>query len=110
DSERTEYARAKILCERLLLEMQHKRDLPVTIFRPGIVVGPGGIVEHLGVGYWPNATHCISWGRKVERSLPFILADDVATALVAGLGADKITGKTLNLVGDVRLSASEYID
>ena len=35
--------------------------------------------------------------------------EDVARAIVLALENDKVIGKTYNLVGDVRLSASEYI-
>jgi predicted dehydrogenase/nucleoside-diphosphate-sugar epimerase len=107
---RAPYARAKIACERLLAELHRSRGLPVTVFRPGVVVGAGGTVEHSGVGYWPTATHCVSWGRGTYRPLPFVLADDVAAALVAALVRPGLEGKSFNLVGDVRLSADEYID
>jgi predicted dehydrogenase/nucleoside-diphosphate-sugar epimerase len=104
------YARAKIACERLLLDLHRTRGLPVTIFRPGVVVGVGGPLEHSGVGFWASGTDCVSWGCGIHRSLPFVLADDVASALVSALGKENLAGKSLNLVGDVRLSAAEYID
>ena len=106
---RCDYARAKILCERLLMEMHRERGLPVTIFRPGIVVGAGGPVEHLGVGTWPSPTHCVGWGRG-NHGLPFVLVDDVASAFVSGLDKPGLEGKAFNLVGDVRLSAAEYVE
>jgi nucleoside-diphosphate-sugar epimerase len=105
---RCDYARAKILCERLLMEMHRDRQLPVTILRPGIVVGGGGPVTHLGVGTWPAPTHCVSWGCG-DHGLPFVLVDDVSSAFVAALGKTGIAGQAFNLVGDVRLSAAEYI-
>jgi predicted dehydrogenase/nucleoside-diphosphate-sugar epimerase len=106
---RCDYSRAKIACEQMLGEMHRSSGLPVTIFRPGIVVGPGGPVEHLGVGAWPNATHCVTWGKNVCRGLPFVLVDDVAAALVSALGRPGLEGKSFNLVGDVRMSAAEYV-
>jgi predicted dehydrogenase/nucleoside-diphosphate-sugar epimerase len=107
---RSLYARAKIACENLLTEMHRSRGLPVTIFRPGVVVGPGGPVEHGGVGSWPAPVHCVSWGWRTGRPLPLVLADDVAAALVLALGKTGLEGKSFNLVGDVRLSAAEYVD
>jgi predicted dehydrogenase/nucleoside-diphosphate-sugar epimerase len=107
--ERCDYARAKIVSEQLLTEMNRTRDLPVVIFRPGIVVGAGGPVEHLGVGYWPDATNCITWGSG-EHPLPFVLVDDVVDAMVKALGTGGLAGSAFNLVGDVRLTAREYID
>jgi predicted dehydrogenase/nucleoside-diphosphate-sugar epimerase len=107
---RSLYARAKIACENLLVELHRSRGLPVTIFRPGVVVGPGGPVEHGGVGFWPAPVHCVSWGWRTGRPLPLVLADDVAAALVLALGKTGLEGKSFNLVGDVRLSAAEYVD
>lgn len=106
---RAEYTRAKAACEELLMEMHAKQGLAVAIFRPGVVVGQGGPVEHLGVGFWPCRTHCVSWGRSVRHPLPFVLASDVASALVSALGKQNLAGKAFNLIGDVRLSADEYL-
>ncbi len=105
---RCDYARAKILCERLLMQLHREQKLPVTILRPGIVVGVGGPFTHLGVGTWPSPTHCVGWGRG-NHGLPFVLVDDVASAFVGALGKPEIAGRAFNLVGDVRLSAAEYI-
>jgi nucleoside-diphosphate-sugar epimerase len=98
-----------VACENLLMEMHDKQGLPVSIFRPGVVVGQGGPVEHLGVGFWPGRTHCVSWGRSVRHPLPLVLASDVADALVGALGKTDLAGKAFNLIGDVRLSADEYL-
>jgi len=107
---RSLYARAKIACESLLMDLHKAQGLPVTIFRPGVVVGAGGPVEHGGVGFWASSTECVSWGRGSHRPLPFVLVDDVVVALVSALDKDRLEGKSFNLVGDVRLSAAEYID
>jgi uncharacterized protein YbjT (DUF2867 family) len=45
----------------------------------------------------------------VRHPLPFVLASDVADALVCALGKPDLNGKALNLIGDVRLSADEYL-
>jgi nucleoside-diphosphate-sugar epimerase/predicted dehydrogenase len=105
---RSPYARAKIACERLLTDLHRSRGLPVTIFRPGIVVGAGGLLEHSGAGFWPSSTHCITWG-SANGGLPFVLVDDVALAMVSALGMAGLEGTSFNLVGDVRPSATEYI-
>jgi nucleoside-diphosphate-sugar epimerase len=106
---RAEYTRAKVACERLLVELHRDRGLPVTIFRPGVVVGAGGPVEHLGAGFWPGPTRCVSWGRRTRGPLPFVLADDVAAAFALAIGKPGLEGQSFNLVGDVRLSAEEYV-
>jgi len=110
DPKRADYTRAKVACERLLEGLHRERGLPVTILRPGVVVGAGGPVEHLGVGFWPAPTHCVSWGLRTGSPLPFVLVDDVASAFVAAIGQPPLAGQSFNLVGDVRLSAEEYLD
>jgi len=110
DPKRADYSRAKVACERLLARMHRERGLPVTIFRPGVVIGAGGPVEHLGVGFWPAPTHCVSWGSHTDSPLPFVLVDDVASAFVAAIGRPGLDGQSFNLVGDVRLSAEEYLE
>jgi predicted dehydrogenase/nucleoside-diphosphate-sugar epimerase len=107
---RADYTRAKVACEQLLTAMHREQGLPVTIFRPGVVVGQGGLVEHSGIGYWPNPAHCISWARSIHHGLPFVLAQDVADALVRATGRDDLSGQSFNLVGDVLLSAEEYLE
>jgi nucleoside-diphosphate-sugar epimerase len=106
---RGHYARAKIVAEQLLMDLHRTQQLPVVIFRPGIVVGAGGPAEHLGVGYWPDATNCITWGKR-GHPLPFVLVDDVVDAMVKALGLTGLSGSAFNLVGDVRLTAREYVD
>lgn len=102
---RSANSRAKIACERLLAELHQSRGLPVTIFRPGLVAGAGGLVEHGGVGFWPSSTHCITWGRA-NGGLPFVVVDDVVSGMVSTIGMSSLEGKSFNLVGDSRLLAA----
>ena len=106
--QRCDYAKAKALCERLLLDLHRTRQLPVVIVRPAIVVGAGGPPEHLGVGHWASPTRCISWG-SADHPLPFVLASDVAAAMVSALQRPDLAGRAFNLAGDVPLRASEYV-
>ncbi len=105
---RADYARAKVLAERAMLEMFRTRGLPVVILRPGVVIGQGTSPFHSGVGFYNHETHCMGWNDG-RNPLPLVLAEDVATATVNALGAAGIEGKSYNLVGDVRLTAREYI-
>ncbi len=50
-----------------------------------------------------------SAGTPARNPLPFVLADDVAAAIVLACTAPGIEGRCYNLVGDVRLTAREYI-
>jgi predicted dehydrogenase/nucleoside-diphosphate-sugar epimerase len=106
--DRCDYAKAKILCERMLLELKQTRNLPVVIVRPGIVVGAGGPPQHLGVGHWPARTLCITWG-IADHPLPFVLAGDVARAMATLSTRTGFEGRAFNLAGDVKLRASEYV-
>jgi predicted dehydrogenase/nucleoside-diphosphate-sugar epimerase len=105
---RNTYARAKIACERLLLEAHARDGLPVVIVRPGIVVGARGPTRHLGVGEWPQDNHCLGWGDG-RAPLPFVLAADVAAAIVLALDCDRAVGRAFDLCGDVALTAREYV-
>lgn len=106
--ERADYARAKILAEKAMAEFD---GVPIAILRPAIVVGADAPPFHSALGAYENETHCQGWNAG-KNPLPFILAGDVASAIVAALEVDpeKLDGKTLNLVGDVRRSARQYTE
>lgn len=105
---RNHYARCKIAIEERLSAMIPE-GLPLMIARPGIVVGRDGILCHGGAGQWTRDNVCAFWGMG-RNKLPFVLVDDVADALSAMLDREGLVGKNFNLVGDVRLTAREYID
>jgi nucleoside-diphosphate-sugar epimerase len=105
---RSYYSRGKIFAERLLMELHARNGLPVTIMRPGIVVGRGGFLTHPGLGNWPSDTWCMPLGKGLHP-LPFVLVQDVAQALLSAASAPGIDGLALNLAGDVRPSAAEFV-
>lgn len=105
---RNYYARAKCESERLLLAMHREQQLPVVIFRPGIVLGSGGSPFHWGVGMWSGNTVCQLWGDG-ENPLPIVLVADVAAALVAAIDVPGIEGQSFNLVGEPCLTGREYL-
>jgi predicted dehydrogenase/nucleoside-diphosphate-sugar epimerase len=105
---RGDYARAKALSDRMLLDLHAREGLPVVILRPGVVVGEGGPPFHSGVGLFNNDQHCIGWNAG-RNPLPFVLAGDVAGAILAAARAEGIEGRCYNLAGDVRPSAREYL-
>ncbi len=107
-TDRNMYARSKAECERRLLEMHRDRGLPVVIARPGIVVGPGGPLQHWGIGRWHGAGAVRIWGHG-RNILPFVLNDDVADGLIRMIDAD-VEGQSFNLVGEPMLSAQGYFD
>lgn len=105
---RADYARGKAEVDRLLLDCYKEKGLPVCILRPGIVVGEGASPFHSGIGLFNNEQHCLGWNAG-RNELPLVWVEDVARAIALALERDEIAGKSFNLVGDVRLSACEYM-
>lgn len=105
---RADYARAKALCDRRLLELHTAEGLPVVILRPGVVVGEGSAPFHSGLGFYNAEQHCIGWNAG-SNPLPFVLAEDVAAAVLGAIRAEAIEGRCYNLVGDVRPNARTYV-
>ena len=102
------YARAKAASEGLLLAMHREQALPVTIFRPGIVIGRGGSPFHWGIGMWSWNAVCQIWGPG-RNPLPLVLVEDVAQALVSALDTPDIEGESFNLVAETGLTALDYL-
>jgi len=102
------YARGKALAERALVGLHAAERLPVVIFRPGLVLGPGGKLVHGGLGERASDTCVLGWGPGTYP-LPCVLVDDVAQALVSAKDAPGVEGLTFNLAGDVRPTAAEYV-
>ena len=105
---RGDYAQAKAECDRMLQNMHRDRGLPVCLLRPGVVVGEGGIANHSALGVFNNDQHCIGWNQG-RNPLPFVLVEDVADAVWRVCQAPGVVGRCYNLVGDVRLSARDYL-
>lgn len=103
------YARSKAACEALLLDMHKKSGFPVTIFRPGVVIGTGCPPAHWGVGMFQSESRVQFWGSG-ENKLPLVLVDDVASALVLAHGRTDIAGETFLLTDAPLLSGKEYVD
>ncbi len=108
ETKRGDYAHAKVLADRMLLGLHATEKLPVVILRPGVVVGAGSSPFHSGVGLFNNEQHCIGWNQG-RNPLPFVLAEDVADAIFRASEVPGIEGRAYNIVGDVRLTAREYI-
>jgi predicted dehydrogenase/nucleoside-diphosphate-sugar epimerase len=102
------YSRGKVETDRALLAFAAERQLDLVILRPGLVVGEGTAALHGGLGFFNNEQHVIGWNGG-RNPLPFVLADDVADAIVKSVDAEVLPGRTYNLVGDVRPSAREFV-
>lgn len=103
------YARSKAECERRLIAFAKEAGLPLTIARPGIVIGGDGPLQHWGIGRWHGAGAVRFWGSG-RNILPFVLIDDVAEALVRMMEVPEAIGASFNLTGDPLLSGRDYFD
>jgi predicted dehydrogenase/nucleoside-diphosphate-sugar epimerase len=101
------YARAKAAAESVLKEYREK-GLPLVIFRPGIVVGRGAPLSHIGIARFLNGAEVEFWGNGCNK-LPLVLVDDVADALAKGYDAPDIDGEEFLLTGDPLLTAHDYV-
>lgn len=106
-SARNDYSWAKAEAEHILMKMHKEDGLPVTIQRPGLVVGQGAPPFHSGLGFFNNEQHCIGWNEG-ENPLPFVLVEDTARAIALGLEAEDVDGRSDNIVGDVYMTAKEF--
>ncbi|MBK7643801.1 MAG: NAD-dependent epimerase/dehydratase family protein [Planctomycetes bacterium] len=104
------YSRGKIATEQALLELHKTRGLPLTIVRPGIVIGAGTPMQHSGYGMWARDNHCIGWGEGAH-ALPLVWVDDVADALakLATHPGYSLDGKALNLCAQPSLCARDIV-
>jgi predicted dehydrogenase/nucleoside-diphosphate-sugar epimerase len=105
---RNYYARAKAASEAILTEMHQKQRLPLVIFRPGIVIGQHGNPFHWGVGRF-SENICEVWGDG-NNTLPFVLVEDVAVALIRGIEVPGIEGHFYNLIDAPLATANDYLD
>jgi nucleoside-diphosphate-sugar epimerase len=107
---RSFYCRGKIEAEIALLKLHAAEKVPVVVFRPAVVLGPGGMLVHGAFGELPPASDISILGFGTGRTpLPCVLVDDVARALLLAKDAPGIDGMTFNLAGDVRPSVVEYV-
>jgi predicted dehydrogenase/nucleoside-diphosphate-sugar epimerase len=104
------YSRGKIAAEQALMRLWKERGLPLTIVRPGVVLGAGTPLQHSGFGLWARDNHCIGWGPG-DKPLPLVWVDDVADALVALASYEKrdLDGRALNLCARPSLTAAEMV-
>jgi len=104
------YSRGKIAAEQALMKLARERSLPLTIVRPGVVVGAGTPMQHSGYGLWTRDNQCIGWGAG-DSAVPLVWVDDVADALarLARYPGRDLDGQALNLCARTDLTARELV-
>jgi amino acid adenylation domain-containing protein/thioester reductase-like protein len=97
------YAQSKWVGERLCFQAR-ERDLPVNIYRPGVILGPSGIGNAMDF-FHMLVKGCIQLGLAPRLDIPFNLtpADYVAPAIVEILFSSTCANRSYNLVNSVRL-------
>jgi nucleoside-diphosphate-sugar epimerase/predicted dehydrogenase len=103
------YPRAKVAIEKMLLDLHRTKGLGAVIFRPGIVLGPGGNPLHWGIAGWPFNSVPRLYGDG-NSPLPIVLVDDCADALVRAQKVPGIEGESFNIIGEPVLTAQQYLD
>ena len=103
------YSKAKAACDDIIIDLQKNGTVPSCILRPGVVLGEGGDPFHSGLGFYNQDAYMIGWNKGMNP-LPFVLVEDVGSAIFLAAENDIALGKTYNIVGDVRLTAREYMD
>jgi predicted dehydrogenase/nucleoside-diphosphate-sugar epimerase len=105
---RNDYSHAKGLADAVVLKAHGQGGLSTVLLRPGLVVGAGTSPFHGGLGFFNNDQYCVGWNDG-QNKLPWVLAEDCATAIAGALTSAAAPGKAYNLVGDVLPSAREYL-
>ena len=103
---RGNYSYSKILAEKRVLEFARETGLPVTIFRPGLIYGPGRPL--------PTAPLAIPFGGKFmvigkSRSLlPLNYIENLVDALLAASERPETISKQFNIIDDEQVSYENY--
>jgi nucleoside-diphosphate-sugar epimerase len=103
------YARSKVVVEQHLMKLHREHGFPVTIVRPGVVLGRQSDPMHWGVAAWPYPNVALHWGSG-RHPMPIVLVGDVAAALVLLRGASGVSGESFNLAAPGCITAEDYLE
>ena len=103
------YARSKAIVEQHLMDLHRDRGFPVTIVRPGIVLGRRSDPIHWGVAAWRHPNVAVHWGSG-RNPLPIVLVEDVAAALVLLRSVKGVSGESFNLAAPGCITAEDYLE
>ena len=94
---RDAYAVTKTIQERLVRDWAARTGTPLVVVRPGAVYGPGADWDHGVTMRLPGGFGLVFGPRSRTK---FVHVDDVATALVSALTAERAVGRTINVIDD----------
>lgn len=94
---RDDYARTKLLQERITREHAQQQGWKLTVLRPGVIYGPDNLWNaRLGLKAGEKLWLAIGGGAR----LPLTYVDNCADAIVACCESDAAVGQTFNVVDD----------
>ncbi|MBK8051216.1 MAG: NAD-dependent epimerase/dehydratase family protein [Anaerolineales bacterium] len=107
------YGQNKVKCEDIFLAAHARGDFPVTIIRPAMTYGEGGVIVHT---FGWNTTYL----DRIRKGKPIVVpgdgqslwvtchVDDVARAFVAAIGNARAFGKAYHTTGDEWLTWDQF--
>jgi nucleoside-diphosphate-sugar epimerase/predicted dehydrogenase len=103
------YAFSKIEAEKLLIESYQNKGLPVSIVRPGMIVGPSGHIffPHFGYRYQDKMFLIIGGGSNI---LPLTYVENTVDGIYRASIEQKAVGQIYNLIDDGEFTVKEYLE
>jgi nucleoside-diphosphate-sugar epimerase len=105
---RGHYSHSKILAERSVLAFQECEQMPITVFRPGCLYGPGRRPP-AGLLAFQKGSVCWVLGRR-DTFLPLSYVENVVDALLLAARSESAGFRIYNLVDDSSLTQERYVD
>jgi nucleoside-diphosphate-sugar epimerase len=101
------YSRGKVEAEKIVVAARD-RGLPITIVRPGMVIGPRGRVFFPHMGYRLRDRMFVVLGPGRVR-LPLVYIDNLVAGVIQAMHSESAVGKAYNLVDDGQVTVNEYL-
>ncbi|NIR51208.1 NAD-dependent epimerase/dehydratase family protein, partial [candidate division KSB1 bacterium] len=108
DAHASFYTKSKIEAEKLVYQYFEEHSLPIVIFRPGAIYGPGGYVFPATIGLGIGNNRIIAIGDRTTQ-LPLSYVENVVDAIVRSFRNEKAVGQCFNLTENETLSRGEYL-
>lgn len=103
------YRRSKLAAERIARDHAERGRLPLTIVRPGLIVGERDRAMFPGIVAFLKGSSSAYLGRG-DNPLPYVYVGDVADACILGATSDAAIGRTYNVVSDEPVTQKQVFD
>jgi predicted dehydrogenase/nucleoside-diphosphate-sugar epimerase len=101
------YLRSKIAAEQLAFDLNRRSNLPVTVLRPGIIYGPGG-VRSVGRGLAQLGRVRLAMGSGTNW-MPYTYVGNVVDAMLLAATSPHSVGQAYNIVDEPQLPMREWV-